>query len=584
MKHSKKHIISNKCKINSYPAFINTKTGRSYGYINNTGKFIIKPKFSTAEDFNNDNLAIISIENYFGVINTKNEFIVYPIYDFLRPFVENRSIYTLGNIMGVLSEDGSLITTKPYSFINNYSNSFALVSSYNDSGNSLYGYIDMDGAEVIKPKFLSGTDFKDGYALIQDDDNLYKVIDKSGEIYTTFNYGYVGNYNEGIFTFSKEIGGPLGYVTLEGTVIIEPQFTSASPVEDGFMIVSNSSNFVGNYGVINLSNQTIYSLTFNSIKYLGKNRFALGLSRNIDVTPFSNIYAIGNEKGTILTSFNYLNVEKYDNNIASVYDTENTFFIDLNGNKIKKLPIVNGSGTLKSKCNLIYADVDFNPYYLSLKGKLIYKANDSIELDHRYTLLRVKNKPNVDYLIYYPQIDESEESKNSTTQYIINSRLRKLSNLKEIDKNLVLDYNLYEDFKILFFNKDLLVLEMDTYTYKFGAAHGLTTRNTPNINLVTGEFYSLNNLFKGGVYWSNEINKIIEHMIKTSSLYSSLYKDGFKGITENQSFYVDQDNLYIYFAPYEIAPYSSGFVTFKIPFKEITPLINTNGSFYKSFN
>ena len=584
MKHSKKHIINNKCKINSYPAFINTKTGRSYGYINNTGKFIIEPKFSTAEDFNNDSLAIISIENYFGVINTKNEFIVYPIYDFLRPFVENRAIYTLGNVMGVLSEDGSLITTKPYSFINNYSNSFALVSSYNDSDNSLYGYIDIDGDEAIKPKFLSATDFKDGYALIQDTDNLYKVIDKSGEIYTTFNYGYVGNYNEGIFTFSKEIGGPLGYVTLEGTVIIEPQFTSAGPVEDGFMIVSNSSNFIGNYGVINLSSQTIYPLTFNSIKYLGKNRFALGLSRNIDVTPFSNIYAIGNEKGTILTSFNYLNVEKYDNNIASVYDIENTFFIDLNGNKIKKLPIVNGSGTLKSQCNLIYADVDFNPYYISLKGKLIYKANDSIELDHRYTLLRVKNKPNVDYLIYYPQINECEESKNSTNQYIINSRLRKLSNLKEIDKHLVLDYNLYEDFKILFFNKDLLVLEMDTYTYKFGAAHGLTTRNTPNINLVTGEFYSLNNLFKGGVYWSNEINKIIEHMIKTSSSYSSLYKDGFKGITENQSFYVDQDNLYIYFAPYEIAPYSSGFVTFKIPFKEITPLINTNGSFYKSFN
>ena len=62
-------------------------------------------------------------------------------------------------------------------------------------------------------------------------------------------------------------------------------------------------------------------------------------------------------------------------------------------------------------------------------------------------------------------------------------------------------------------------------------------------------------------------------MIKTSSSYSSVYEDGFKGINENQSFYVDENNLYIYFAPYEIAPYSSGFVTFKIPFEEIDSMI-----------
>jgi len=73
-------------------------------------------------------------------------------------------------------------------------------------------------------------------------------------------------------------------------------------------------------------------------------------------------------------------------------------------------------------------------------------------------------------------------------------------------------------------------------------------------------------------------------MIKNDSEYSDVYEDGFKGISENQDFYVDSDNLYIYFSPYHIAPYSSGFVTFKIPFEEIDPLINKNGSFYKSFN
>ena len=39
--------------------------------------------------------------------------------------------------------------------------------------------------------------------ITKDVDNLYKVMDKTGKVYTTFNYKYVGNYNEGVFTFSK---------------------------------------------------------------------------------------------------------------------------------------------------------------------------------------------------------------------------------------------------------------------------------------------------------------------------------------------------------------------------------------------
>ena len=73
-------------------------------------------------------------------------------------------------------------------------------------------------------------------------------------------------------------------------------------------------------------------------------------------------------------------------------------------------------------------------------------------------------------------------------------------------------------------------------------------------------------------------------MIATDPQYEILFEDGFKGIKEDQDFYVDKNNLYIYFPPYEIAPYAAGFVTFKIPFTEIEGMINKEGNFYKSFN
>jgi hypothetical protein len=42
--------------------------------------------------------------------------------------------------------------------------------------------------------------------------------------------------------------------------------------------------------------------------------------------------------------------------------------------------------------------------------------------------------------------------------------------------------------------------------------------------------------------------------------------------------------LYIYFTPYEIAPYAAGFPTFKIPFTQILNIIDEEGEFWKAFN
>ena len=47
-------------------------------------------------------------------------------------------------------------------------------------------------------------------------------------------------------------------------------------------------------------------------------------------------------------------------------------------------------------------------------------------------------------------------------------------------------------------------------------------------------------------------------------------KSGFKGVKEDQSFYINQNgNLVIVFGLYEIAPYSSGIIEFIIPEKVI---------------
>lgn len=568
--------------VDLYPALMYTKYGSFYGYINSDGNFIILPIFSSATNFNENKLAIVCKDNYCGVININGEYVVPPIYNSIGPFIESRAVYVQGDVMGVIDENGNIITKKPYTFVGNYSDSLALVGSQTPANEYLYGYIDRYGNEVIPPIYMEGSDFKNNYALVKDRNGIYKVIDKSGAVFTTFPYKFVGNYNEDVFTFSETLGGLIGYVDIHGRILIKPKYTSASPVEDGYMVVSTSPNYIGSYGVITLSDHIVYPFIYDNINYVGENRFALGLSRGNNNDIFmNNIYALGNNNGNTLTDFKFLRIENFKDGLASAYDIQNTFFIDLRGRIVRNLPVVKGSGTLDIQCNLIYANIDYIPYYMDKDGYIIYKPNNRVKLSDKYTVMQLKYKPNVDYLVYYPQIQESPPSSVSDS---INSKLRELSALKAISSNAVLDYNLYGNFENLFFKKDLYIPEINTYNYPFGAAHGLTTRSTPNINLKTGEFYSISDLFTCTTHWIDELNNIIENMIKTDPQYSYVYEDGFKGITSNQNFYVDENNIYIYFPPYEIAPYAAGFVTFKIPFKDIDHLLCKKGSFYNSFN
>lgn len=568
--------------VDLYPALMYTKYGSFYGYINSDGNFIISPIFSSSTNFNENKLAIVCKDNYCGVININGEYVVPPIYNSIGPFIESRAVYVQGDVMGVIDEDGNIITKKPYTFVGNYSDSLALVGSQTPANEYLYGYIDRYGNEVIPPIYMEGSDFKNNYALVKDRNGIYKVIDKSGAVFTTFPYKFVGNYNEDVFTFSETLGGLIGYVDIHGRILIKPKYTSASPVEDGYMVVSTSPNYIGSYGVITLSDHIVYPFIYDNINYVGENRFALGLSRGNNNDIFmNNIYALGNNNGNTLTDFKFLRIENFKDGLASAYDIQNTFFIDLRGRIVRNLPVVKGSGTLDIQCNLIYANIDYIPYYIDKDGYIIYKPNNRVKLSDKYTVMQLKYKPNIDYLVYYPQIQESPPSSVSDS---INSKLRELSALKAISSNAILDYNLYGNFENLFFKKDLYIPEINTYNYPFGAAHGLTTRSTPNINLKTGEFYSISDLFTCTTHWIDELNNIIENMIKTDPQYSYVYEDGFKGITSNQNFYVDENNIYIYFPPYEIAPYAAGFVTFKIPFKDIDHLLCKKGSFYNSFN
>ncbi len=115
-------------------------------------------------------------------------------------------------------------------------------------------------------------------------------------------------------------------------------------------------------------------------------------------------------------------------------------------------------------------------------------------------------------------------------------------------------------------NDHLLSLTVDYYQYT-GGAHGGTDRRPYNIDLATGQDLALKDLFADGYDYAALINQEIRRQIAAD--VDGMYFDGvegFNGISDDQTYYLQDGNLVIYFGQYEIAPYAAGMPEFKIPF------------------
>lgn len=144
------------------------------------------------------------------------------------------------------------------------------------------------------------------------------------------------------------------------------------------------------------------------------------------------------------------------------------------------------------------------------------------------------------------------------------------------DKDLSLPkfvYEAYSEYDVTY-NKDNLI-SIPILTYEFtGGAHGMSVLKSFNYDLKNGEELELSNIFKDKVNYKSIINTYIKQEIKKSKDLYFTGKDGFKGIDDNQAFYLENDKLIIYFQLYEIGPYYIGIPKFEIPLNEIKDLIN----------
>lgn len=192
--------------------------------------------------------------------------------------------------------------------------------------------------------------------------------------------------------------------------------------------------------------------------------------------------------------------------------------------------------------------------------------------------------------IKMPQIlDGNDEKKlNLINNVIINDIMPKAEEAEKTAKEYYgmegqekprFPFEVYSRYTLGIDNSSIISLYNDYYEY-LGGAHGMTTRTSYTIDKEKETLLTLKELFAPGYSYIDTINKSIKEEIEKKP--EDYFNSGreFKGINENQSFYIEGDKLVIYYQLYDIAPYVFGIPEFKIPLKSF----GENYVYYKSLD
>lgn len=223
--------------------------GKSYGFIDTTGRMVITPQFQEAGDFN-EGTASVRVGDRWGVINRGGKFIVPPKYDSADSFIDgigmafsNRNkesrIYTPDDPEfppapnpGIILFDkkGRVIGKFKFFPFGLYAEGFITVQVAEDA----FGFLDKTGNLVIEPRFNRADNFSEGLCHVQINEK-WGYIDKTGRIVIEPKYEWAEKFSEGLGRVT--IDGEIGFIDKTGKMIIKPERQIVFDFADGLAVV-----------------------------------------------------------------------------------------------------------------------------------------------------------------------------------------------------------------------------------------------------------------------------------------------------------------------------------------------------------
>ena len=207
---------------------------QTWGFIDRTGKWVIKPKFDEVYGFS-EGLGRVVINHKWGFIDREGKFVVEPQFKGAYWFSQGFASVVLENDQRVFIDHSGTIASPPQF---TYTDSWFSEGLAPYSAGGKWGYIDTHWQPAIEAKFdhVHQT-FSDGAAGVMVGD-LWGVIDRSGQMIIEPQFKEPISFHEGLA--AVRIGDKYGYIDKTGKVVIEPQFAQASDFRGGLAAVTRN--------------------------------------------------------------------------------------------------------------------------------------------------------------------------------------------------------------------------------------------------------------------------------------------------------------------------------------------------------
>ncbi|MDZ7739205.1 MAG: WG repeat-containing protein [Bacteroidales bacterium] len=256
------------------------------GFIDETGRWKIKPAFKEATGFYNGLAAVMS-ENKWGYIDNKGNYVIPSEFDDAAPFFKKHfTVVTKGQNRFYINRKGNILSDTPRKMTIFYEGLAAFKM------NGKYGFINKNHEWEILPVYDQVWPFRNGLAKVKKRGQWIYVDRQGEEIYdialdhTGYNregllfkknrdqrWGLVNadedwiispvfedikNFSEGLAPV--KINDRWGYINREGDIIIEPAYDDAFVFAHGLGCVEKN----GRYGCVNISGQMVINPDFDT--------------------------------------------------------------------------------------------------------------------------------------------------------------------------------------------------------------------------------------------------------------------------------------------------------------------------------
>lgn len=251
-------VISADAQSNSASRLRPIQQNGKWGYIDSSGKIVIKPQFVWAEEFSEGLAAFENEEGKHGYIDESGAVVIQPKFDNWTNFSEGLAAVSIALEWGYIDKTGKWAIPPQFAIGRPFSSGLARVEVPLDGkpsfppGRAKHAFIDKSGKIVIDStdEILNGT-FSEDVGTVQFITNNgvnAVLIDKTGKTIVTVDDVDIDGFSEGLVAAKKN--KKWGYLDPKGQFVIEPQFEKAYPFSEGLaaVLVGDKWGFIDHSG------------------------------------------------------------------------------------------------------------------------------------------------------------------------------------------------------------------------------------------------------------------------------------------------------------------------------------------------